>query len=443
MLWAAMGMFGAVTSAVNHAWGVEKDYGFFKHKLIAFVLMLCAGIMAVSALLITSFAQIVEARWFSGVLARFPELQALTGFAYRNVATPAFILVIGLTYYFVPNTRVRLRDVWFGAVLAGLLWRLLFAGFAWYVRDLSRFSVHGSVAAVVVFLLWVYLSAVIFLYGVEVTAAWARLRKAFRDQRRAADLSAPGPEAASSRDRSRARSLEPQAPSLTRITECPIVSLGERSPYLLQHADNPVDWYPWGDEAFARARAEDKPIFLSIGYSTCHWCHVMAHESFEDDAVAAVLNEHFVPIKLDREERPDVDRVYMLFVQATTGAGGWPMSVWLTPESEAVFRRHLLSAFLSVGPARFRGRAETARGRLAQRARTNHDIRRGHGRAAEEPWQCGRARARPRARRGPRRRRDRHRGRSCRHSTSGMAVLAARRSSLVRPSCSFSCARTP
>ena len=106
----------------------------------------------------------------------------------------------------------------------------------------------------------------------------------------------------------------------------------ERSPYLLQHANNPVDWYPWGDEAFARARAEDKPIFLSVGYSTCHWCHVMEHESFEDPAIASVLNEHFIPVKVDREERPDVDRVYMTFVQGTTGSGGWPMSVWLTPE---------------------------------------------------------------------------------------------------------------
>src|SRR5262245_49370731 len=106
----------------------------------------------------------------------------------------------------------------------------------------------------------------------------------------------------------------------------------ERSPYLLQHAHNPVAWFPWGAEAFATARAEDKPIFLSIGYSTCHWCHVMEHESFETDAVAAVLNEHFVSIKVDREERPDVDRVYMAFVQATTGSGGWPMSVWLTPD---------------------------------------------------------------------------------------------------------------
>ena len=106
----------------------------------------------------------------------------------------------------------------------------------------------------------------------------------------------------------------------------------ERSPYLLQHATNPVDWFPWGADAFERARAEDKPIFLSIGYSTCHWCHVMEHESFENATVAAVLNAHFVSIKVDREERPDVDRVYMAFVQGSTGSGGWPMSVWLTPE---------------------------------------------------------------------------------------------------------------
>lgn len=107
--------------------------------------------------------------------------------------------------------------------------------------------------------------------------------------------------------------------------------IGEKSPYLLQHAYNPVDWYPWGEEAFAKARAENKLIFLSVGYSTCHWCHVMEHESFENLAIAQILNQHFVSIKVDREERPDVDRVYMLFVQSTTGSGGWPMSVFLTP----------------------------------------------------------------------------------------------------------------
>src|SRR3954451_20643341 len=111
----------------------------------------------------------------------------------------------------------------------------------------------------------------------------------------------------------------------------------EKSPYLLQHAANPVDWYPWGEEAFARARAEAKPIFLSVGYATCHWCHVMEHESFENDEVAARLNADFVSIKVDREERPDVDRVYMTFVQLTTGAGGWPMSVWLTPDLEPFY----------------------------------------------------------------------------------------------------------
>jgi uncharacterized protein YyaL (SSP411 family) len=105
----------------------------------------------------------------------------------------------------------------------------------------------------------------------------------------------------------------------------------EKSPYLLQHAHNPVDWYPWGEEAFAKARREKKPIFLSIGYSTCHWCHVMERESFENEEVAALMNSRFVNIKVDREERPDVDRVYMTFVQATTGGGGWPLNVWLTP----------------------------------------------------------------------------------------------------------------
>jgi len=111
----------------------------------------------------------------------------------------------------------------------------------------------------------------------------------------------------------------------------------EKSPYLLQHAHNPVDWFPWGEEAFAKARAEEKPIFLSVGYSTCHWCHVMEHESFESAAIAAFLNENFVSIKVDREERPDVDQIYMTFVQATTGHGGWPMSVWLTPKLQPFF----------------------------------------------------------------------------------------------------------
>ena len=113
--------------------------------------------------------------------------------------------------------------------------------------------------------------------------------------------------------------------------------IGETSPYLLQHAHNPVDWYPWGDEAFERARAEHKPVIVSIGYSACHWCHVMEHESFEDEKIAALQNEHFINIKVDMEERPDVDQIYMNFVQITTGRGGWPMNVFLTPDKLPFF----------------------------------------------------------------------------------------------------------
>src|SRR5687768_2154080 len=102
----------------------------------------------------------------------------------------------------------------------------------------------------------------------------------------------------------------------------------ESSPYLIQHKENPVDWYPWGSEALERAKAEDKPMLVSIGYSSCHWCHVMAHESFEDETTAALMNQHFVNIKVDREERPDVDSVYMTAVQAMTGHGGWPLNVF-------------------------------------------------------------------------------------------------------------------
>ena len=111
----------------------------------------------------------------------------------------------------------------------------------------------------------------------------------------------------------------------------------ETSPYLLQHAENPVNWYPWGEEAFDKAREEDKPIFLSIGYSTCHWCHVMAHESFEDEKIAEILNGYFVSIKVDKEERPDIDNIYMSVCQAFTGSGGWPTSIFMTPEQKPFF----------------------------------------------------------------------------------------------------------
>src|SRR5947208_3660632 len=112
---------------------------------------------------------------------------------------------------------------------------------------------------------------------------------------------------------------------------------GASSPYLLLHAHNPVDWYPWGEEALARARAEDKPIFLSVGYSTCYWCHVMERQSFENDAIAGEMNQRFINIKVDREERPDVDQLYMTAVQVLTRQGGWPMSVFLTPELQPFY----------------------------------------------------------------------------------------------------------
>src|SRR5574343_1372777 len=112
---------------------------------------------------------------------------------------------------------------------------------------------------------------------------------------------------------------------------------GESSPYLLQHAHNPVDWYPWGPEALQRAKQEGKPILVSIGYAACHWCHVMEKESFEDEATAEIMNRHFINIKIDREERPDLDHVYMDAVQAMTGSGGWPLNVFLTPDARPFF----------------------------------------------------------------------------------------------------------
>lgn len=120
----------------------------------------------------------------------------------------------------------------------------------------------------------------------------------------------------------------------------------QSSPYLLQHAENPVDWYPWGEEAFAKAKAENKPVFLSIGYSTCHWCHVMEQESFENLEIAEILNKNFVSIKVDREERPDIDSVYMSVCQALTGNGGWPMSIFMTPDQKPFFCGYVFSAYI-------------------------------------------------------------------------------------------------
>jgi membrane protein len=183
MAWAAMGVFGAITSAVNHAWGVERQPSFFKHKFISFVMLLMAGALFIVGLILVSAMNVVEAWWFAAVVERFPGLLVLQGFVLRWATTVVFILVVGLVFYFVPNAKVRFKDVWVGAVLTGLLWRAALSGFSWYVRDITRFSaIHGQIAAVVVFLLWVYVSAVILLYGVEVTAANARLRRRRPDE---------------------------------------------------------------------------------------------------------------------------------------------------------------------------------------------------------------------------------------------------------------------
>lgn len=177
MIWAAMGVFGAVTSAVNHAWGVERQPSYVKHKLISFLMLTMASLLMLAGLLLASAINLVESTWFVVVLEHVPALSVLQSYAVKSATTILFIFVVGLVFYFVPNAKVRFRDVWVGAVLTGLLWRVALAGFSQYVRDQSRFSVHGSIGGVVVFLLWVYISAVIFLFGTEVTAAYARLRR--------------------------------------------------------------------------------------------------------------------------------------------------------------------------------------------------------------------------------------------------------------------------
>jgi membrane protein len=187
LIWGALGVFGAVSTAVNYAWGVEKTRSYWKHKLFSFLMMMVAGALLIAALLLISASNVVGATWFAEVLYRFPGLQILRGLAVRNATTLMFVLVVGLVFYFVPNAKVRFRDVWIGAFLTGLLWKGALQLFSWYMRDMSRFTrVNGSIAAVVVFLVWVYVQAIILLYGVEFTAAYARLRRGRPEQAPAA-----------------------------------------------------------------------------------------------------------------------------------------------------------------------------------------------------------------------------------------------------------------
>ena len=178
LVWGALGVFGAISTAVNYAWGVEKQRSFWRHKLFSFIMLLVAGLILLTALLLVSASQVVGASWFADVVDTFPGLAVLRSLAIRYATTLLFILVVGLIYYFVPNANVRFRDVWIGALFTGLLWKGALETFSWYMRDMSRFTrVNGSIAAVVVFLVWVYTQAVILLYGVEFTAAYARLRR--------------------------------------------------------------------------------------------------------------------------------------------------------------------------------------------------------------------------------------------------------------------------
>ena len=178
LIWASLGFFGAITSAVNEAWGVEKQRSFLKHRLVSFLMLVAAGGVMILALLFVSAISVAQASWFGVVLSRFQWLAAFQSLTFRYLTTILLILALGLVFYFIPNAKTRFRDVWVGAILTGLLWSAAFDGFAWYIGYNSRLTlIHGSIAAVVVFLLWVYVSAVILMYGVEFTAAYARLRR--------------------------------------------------------------------------------------------------------------------------------------------------------------------------------------------------------------------------------------------------------------------------
>ena len=178
LIWGSLGVFGAVTSAVNEAWGVEKQRSFWKHRLVSFLMLVAAGSVMMLALLLVTLIQMAQATWFGAMLASYAWLANLQSFTVRNLPTILLILGVGLVFYFIPNAKTRFRDVWVGAVLTGLLWRFAFQGFAWYIRvNAGLKMIHGSVATVIVFLLWIYVSSIILMYGVEFTAAYARLRR--------------------------------------------------------------------------------------------------------------------------------------------------------------------------------------------------------------------------------------------------------------------------
>jgi membrane protein len=187
LIWGALGVFGAVTNAVNEAWGVEKQRSFWKHRMVSFLMLVAAGGVMIVALLLVSAVEVAQASWFGAMLAQFEWLTNLQSLGVRYSATVLLIVGVGLLYYFIPNAKTRFRDVWVGAILTGVLWRIAFDAFSWYIGGSGRLTfIHGSIAAVVVFLLWIYISSVILMYGVEFTAAYARLRRRRPDQMSAA-----------------------------------------------------------------------------------------------------------------------------------------------------------------------------------------------------------------------------------------------------------------
>jgi membrane protein len=179
LTWASLGVFGAVSSAIDHAWGVERRRSFWMHRLLSFLMMVGAGAIFIVALVLASLARVAESNWFWSVVERQSWLVWLSTVTADYGATVLLIGCVALLFYYIPNTEMRFRHVWPGAILTGLLWRGALSGFSWYARDMAAWNaVHGSIAAVVVFLFWIYISAVILLYGVEMTAAYARLQAA-------------------------------------------------------------------------------------------------------------------------------------------------------------------------------------------------------------------------------------------------------------------------
>jgi len=177
LLWASQGVFGAISTAVNHAWAVERPRSFWHHRWFSLLMMSTAVMLLFIALLVLSASKASGTPWSTLLFAQMPALEVLTGWGNKVTTFLLFVLIVGLIFYFVPNTVVRPRDVWPGAVLTAVLWRGAYEGFSWYVRTWARASVHGSIATVVWFLIWIYISAVILLYGVEFTAALARIRR--------------------------------------------------------------------------------------------------------------------------------------------------------------------------------------------------------------------------------------------------------------------------